>query len=250
MQDFERLIAQAEAKSFSGWDFSWLNGRMSEGEVSWDYRLSVAEAASSVMSMLDMGTGGGEFLASLGPLPQDTCATEAYAPNIPVARRRLKPIGVHVAEFNRDDSLPFESGRFELIINRHEAYSPTEIRRLAKSRARFITQQVGGLNEIAINQALGAPVYEEFAHWNLTCAVHELQAAGWIVTASKEEFPETHFYDIGALVYYLKIIEWQVSGFTVEGFQPELQEIHKRIIQDGCFTAKAHRFYIEAKADM
>lgn len=40
-----------------------------------------------------MGTGGGEFLAGLQPLPPHTCATEGYPPNIPIAQQRLKRLG-------------------------------------------------------------------------------------------------------------------------------------------------------------
>jgi hypothetical protein len=36
-------------------------------------------------SLLDMGTGGGELLASMAPLP-DVWATEGYPPNVPIAR--------------------------------------------------------------------------------------------------------------------------------------------------------------------
>jgi hypothetical protein len=95
--DFDRLVAEAEAQAFSGWDFSYLNGRMEVGQVSWDYRASVMRAIPCATALLDMGTGGGEFLASLTPLPRDTCATEAYPPNVPVTRQRLEPLGVQVA---------------------------------------------------------------------------------------------------------------------------------------------------------
>jgi len=37
-----------------------------------------------------MGTGGGEFLASLAPLPMHTSATEAYPPNVEIARAGWK----------------------------------------------------------------------------------------------------------------------------------------------------------------
>jgi protein-L-isoaspartate O-methyltransferase len=81
-------------------------------------------------SMLDMGTGGGERLASLQPLPKVTYATEAYAPNVPIARKRLEPLGVKVVQIMSDDNLPFANKTFDLIINHHEAYSVKEVYRI------------------------------------------------------------------------------------------------------------------------
>ena len=118
--DFDRLVAEAEAASFSGWDFSWLDGRWIDSSPPWDYRQRVLAALPGVQSLLDMGTGGGEMLASLAPLPPDAWATENYPPNMPIARGRLEPLGVHVATGVADEALPFPDERFDLVINRHE----------------------------------------------------------------------------------------------------------------------------------
>jgi 2-polyprenyl-3-methyl-5-hydroxy-6-metoxy-1,4-benzoquinol methylase len=87
---FGYLINEANQK-FEGWDFSYIEstGRMREFPSSWNYRNKVQIRLPGSSSMLDMGTGGGEFLSSLSPLPANTCATEGYEPNIPVARNRL-----------------------------------------------------------------------------------------------------------------------------------------------------------------
>ena len=101
IREFERLVQEAWEAPFSGWDFSWLNGRYHEDPPSWNYRdVVLRHLARGVRSLLDMGTGGGEFLSGLAPLPEDTCATEAYAPNVPIARARLEPLGVQVAQIS------------------------------------------------------------------------------------------------------------------------------------------------------
>jgi hypothetical protein len=48
--------------------------------------------------MLDMGTGGGEALAGLADRAPRTIATEAWPPNVPVAGRRLLPLGISVIQ--------------------------------------------------------------------------------------------------------------------------------------------------------
>ena len=85
-------------KHFEGWDFSYLEStnRMQEFPLSWNYRHEVKKRMNRCSSLLDMGTGGGEFLSSLAPLPKIVCATEGYEPNIPIARKELEPLGVKV----------------------------------------------------------------------------------------------------------------------------------------------------------
>jgi hypothetical protein len=93
---FEDLIHDAERAPFEGWDFSFVEGRMVEDALPWDYVAEVRRRMACVKSMLDLGTGGGEVLSQLAPLPALTVATEAYAPNALVAARRLSPLGAHV----------------------------------------------------------------------------------------------------------------------------------------------------------
>jgi SAM-dependent methyltransferase len=247
MNDFESLVREANQQSFAGWDFSYLNGRMLQSRVSWDYRQMVIHAAASATSLLDMGTGGGEFLSSLPNLPADTCATEAYAPNVPVAIERLSPLGVKVSQIESDDFLPFTDKRFDVIINRHEAYSPHEVRRILKPGGIFMTQQVGGTNEVRLNQSLDAPVNLEFAHWNLKFAVEQLRDTGFEITSEREEFPETRFLDIGAIVYYLNIVEWQIpGGFQSSNYVEKLRKMDDEIRTAGFLSVPSHRFYLEA----
>ncbi|HHV95300.1 MAG TPA: class I SAM-dependent methyltransferase [Clostridiaceae bacterium] len=132
---FNYLIGEAN-KKFEGWDFSYLEstGRMQEFPLRWNYRNKVKSRMSGISSLLDMGTGGGEFLSSLVPLPEYTCATEGYEPNIPVARKRLEPLGVKVYRVDDDEFLPFNDETFDLVINRHESYSAKEVKRILKNK--------------------------------------------------------------------------------------------------------------------
>ncbi len=50
-------------QNFEGWDFSYIKGRMSSFPLSWNYQnLVTIEMLNDKTSLLDMGTGGGEFL--------------------------------------------------------------------------------------------------------------------------------------------------------------------------------------------
>jgi 2-polyprenyl-3-methyl-5-hydroxy-6-metoxy-1,4-benzoquinol methylase len=112
---FENLVQDALHQPFSGWDFSYLNNRWFEERPAWDYRQKVMDAFPGVTRCLDMGTGGGELLESLMPLPAETYATEVYPPNVPVAKSRLEPLGVEVVPVETKTYLPFDSDFFEMI---------------------------------------------------------------------------------------------------------------------------------------
>ncbi|QTC42655.1 methyltransferase domain-containing protein [Bacillus sp. V3] len=245
---FEHHLHDIE-EHFSGWDFSYIteSGRMDNGMLSWSYGSIVIPYIRKVTSMLDMGTGGGELLTKFQPLPSVTYATEGYAPNLPIAKQRLEPLGVAVKEVKEDNLLPFGDGAFDLIINKHEEYSPAEVRRVLTSDGIFVTQQVGGNDCVRINQALGAPVNEEYLNWNLEYASEELRREGFDVFECKEEEPYQRFYDIGALVYYLKAIPWQVPDFSIERYKDALYSIHETIQSVGFFEVKTHRFVMKAK---
>lgn len=248
-KQFSSLIKQAD-EPFVGWDFSFISetGRMKSEMLSWSYGSVATSLVQSAKSMLDMGTGGGEFLSKLRPFPTSVYATEAYMPNVPIAKERLTPLGVKVVQIDEDETLPFEAGKFDLIINQHESFSSKEVRRIISKEGVFLTQQVGGLDCIEINENLGVSINEEFIDWNLELALKEIQESNFEVVKSAEEFPILRFYDIGALVYYLKAIPWQVPGFEISHFKDELYTIHKTIEQQGYFDAKQHRFIILAQA--
>lgn len=242
---FEELVRQAQEQAFTGWDFSYLKGRRREERPSWDYETQVKQRLAQAQALLDMGTGGGEFLASLQPLPPRTAATEGYAPNVPVARERLAPLGVQVEAFEVDEQLPFTSESFDLIINRHDSFAPAEVYRLLQPGGAFLTQQVGGRNEARLNAYLGA-AEPEYLDWCLGSAVEGLVQAGFQIVERKEEFPEVAFHDIGALVYYLSAVPWQIPDFSVDRYRPHLLQLHEQMEEAGPLVVHGHRFYIEA----
>lgn len=66
----------------------------------------------------------------------------------------------------------------------------------------------------------------EFENWNLTTALEELKENQFEVLYSNEEFLIQRFYDVGALVYYLKAIPWQIPDFSIGKYEKNLYDIH------------------------
>jgi SAM-dependent methyltransferase len=256
--DFDALVAEAESRSMEGWDFSFFKGRDEVEPEPWDYRYRVEHLAGEARAMADLGTGGGEFVASLGIRAPLTIATEGWLPNVPVADQRLRPLGVHVVAvegapdnaqqrfLDLEGRLPFRDSSFDLVIDRHEAFRATEVARVLRPGGTFLTQQVGSLNEIELNEALGgdvapclSPTLDEY--------VGQLERAGLLVTDAREAFPEKRYLDVGVLIFFLRAVPWQYEGFDVGAHREALLEIHKRIAEDGAFVAHMHRFLLEAR---
>lgn len=241
------ILLKEDEQIFKGWDFSYLNqsSRMVEFPLTWNYTIEVLKKLTNSQSLLDMGTGGGEFLSTL-PIPKNTCATEAYPPNVEIAKDRLEPLGIHVYAIDEDECLPFDNEVFDLIINRHEAFSSKELKRILVPSGYFITQQVGGCNDQEFNRLFETEA-SIYTSWNLDKAVNQLQDENFTILTKKEDFTKTRFYDIGAIIYYLKAIPWQIPDFSVSKYKNQLIKIHNMIQEIGYLDITCHRFLIIAK---
>lgn len=243
-------LVQEEKQPLSGSNFDYLerSGRMVEFPLKWHLPTIIKDYFEDAHAVLDMGTGGGEFLSSLAPLPAKTIATEGYEPNILMAKNCLEPLGVSVLHTNNDQNLPLESNQFDIVLNRHESFDAQEVVRLLKDDGVFITQQVGGLNDCELNLWLNAEPCQ-FSNWSLRTAVNECREAGLHIEVAKDDTSFTRFYDIGAIVYYLKVLNWQVPNFSVEKYYDRLEIIHRLIHEKGYVDITRHRFLIVAKKE-
>lgn len=244
---FDRLVQEALDGPVEGWDFSWIRDRWHEDKPPWDYRAIVESYLPEATALLDMGTGGGEFLSSLKPLPDFTAATEGWLPNVPVATQRLAALGITVKHYKDDHHLPFEDETFDLVINRHESFAAAEIHRIMQDGGIFITQQVADNDNIELNVALDAPLSKE--ENALLSAVREFSQAGFVILRAEEASLLTEFYDIGAVVYYLKIITWQIPDFDVNTYRDHLLKLHEHIEREGKFVCHNRRFLLVARKE-
>jgi SAM-dependent methyltransferase len=242
---YDELVAEALATPHQGWDFAPLRGRVVEEPLPWSYEHLLRERLPGAASLLDLGTGGGELLSGLAPLPPRTAATEGYPPNLPFARRRLEPMGIKVVAVGEDDALPFPDGSFAVVASRHESYDPHEIRRVLAGDGLFVTQQVGGRNLEELNRTLGAPPPTDH-DWDLARATTALAEAGLAVTWSEETRVRTTFHDVGALVLFLRIVSWQVPDFDVDRYAERLHVLHEEMTRGRPLVAHAHRFVLLA----
>jgi SAM-dependent methyltransferase len=246
MESYEELVAAALDAPFRGWDFGWLAGRSHQSEPSWSYDTRARGLIAGARSVLDLDTGGGELLASLAPLPAHSVATETWEPNIPLAGDRLRPLGVEV-RVPDGEVLPAEDGEFDLVLNHHGGVPAPEIARVLRPGGIYLEQGVGVHNLTDLNQALGAPRgnYPETAA--LAAMSTALRAAGFEIVDGQEEVLEHAMYDIGALVYFLEVVSWQVPDFDVGRYDAALRELDAAIRSEGRVVFHDHRFLVEAR---
>ena len=144
----KRWKSEEEIAHIHGWDFSHIEGRyMEEDDLPWDYRKEILRYVKPEMRILDIDTGGGEFLLSLNHPHTHIAATENYPPNVDLCRETLLPLGIDFRAADGKGVLPFADASFDMVINRHGDFNPSEIYRVLKPGGLFITQQVGAEND-------------------------------------------------------------------------------------------------------
>lgn len=251
----EQLIVawQAEERPQpQGWDFSNLKSRMTESTEPWHLEGEYRTALRRASRVLDMGTGGGEYLMSFaGLLPADTVATEGWPPNVAAARDCLATHGIEVVEYGAPDedvnavSMPFDDRRFDLVLNRHESYSPREVFRVLEHGGVFLTQQVGGDECGELAEWFGS--HYEFPQVNFTTFRDQLQEEGFRVLNGEEHIGAYTFHDVGALIAYLQLVPWETpDDFTVADYADQLLRLHEAT-GGGSLALTRKRFWIKAQ---
>ena len=231
-----------------GWDFSHLRGRYEEEDaLPWDYAAEIRSVLRDEMKLLDYDTGGGEFLLSLGHPCENTAATEDYPPNVALCKERLLPLGIDLRECGDASRIPFDDASFDIIVNRHGDFDPLELRRLLRPGGLFLTQQVGSDNDRELVEAVLPGVEKPFPHNNLTERQKAFEDAGFEILKAEEAFGPIEFYDVGALVWFAHIIEWEFPGFSVDRCFERLLALQETLERSGRISGTVHRFFIAAR---
>ena len=144
------------------------------------------------MKLLDIDTGGGEFLLSLNHPYANTGASEAYPPNAALCEQTLLPLGIDFRPGDGKDRLPFP-----------EQYLKT--------------------------------------------AAAKFEDAGFSILERQECFRPIRFFDVGALVWFARIIEWEFPGFSVERCTENLLHAQQLLEQNGFIEGRIHRFLLTAR---
>lgn len=248
---YQHWLEEESIAHIKGWDFSHIAGKYTEeDDLPWDYRKMILRHLAPESRLLDIDTGGGEFLLSLGHPHHLLSATEAFPPNVQLCKDTLLPLGVDFREASGAGALPFADASFDMVINRHGDFNPAEIHRVLNPGGVFITQQVGAENDRAlVEMLLPEPPPPPFPEQYLSIAQEKFRQSGFTILDAQEAFRPIRFYDVGALVWFAHIIEWEFPGFTVGGSLEKLYSLQKLLDKGGVIEGKIHRFMLAAKKE-
>lgn len=189
----ENWLKEEAAAHIKGWDFSHIQGRYEEkDDLPWDYEATVRQVLKPDDYMLDIDTGGGEFLLSLHHPCDRTSATEGYPPNVQLCSKTLLPLGIDFKEADAGISLPFPGQRLSLYVR-------------------------------------------------------SFLESGFTILDSREAFGTVRFRDIGALVWFARVIEWEFPDFSVQNNQERLFRAWEQLEKDGIIEGRTHRFLMTAQ---
>ncbi len=239
--------AEEEKAHIKGWDFSCIENRTYEGELPWKFEDIINKYRNSAGRLLDIDTGGGEFLLSIGHPYYLTSATEGYPPNAALCREKFRKLGIDFHEINSYNEMPFPDNYFDIIMNRHGSYDPDELYRVLKQGGVFVTQQVGEDNDRELVELLLPDAPKPYPGHDLANCTKALENTGFKILESSEAYRPLEFYDTGALVWFARIIEWEFTGFSVDKCFERLLEAERIIRETGKISGMIHRFYIVAR---
>ena len=197
---------------------------------------------------MDLDTGGGErFLKLHEHWPPKVVATEHYPPNFKLATERLSPLGAEVMDIELSDfgPMPFGDTEFDLVLNRHAAFNPTEVARVLTVGGTFLTQQVHGLSAVDLLTAFDArPQWPDATPEKY---LPRLKDTGLEIINHQDWSGKLTFTDVGAIVYYLKAVPWLVPGFTVESHLEYLVKLQNQLESGEALAFEARKYLIEAQ---
>lgn len=245
---YHTWLKEEKIAHIKGWDFSHINDRYKEEDkLPWDYLSIIKQYLKDDMHILDLDTGGGEFLLGLNHPYELISATENYPPNIAYCKEKLLPLGIDFKDADAKGGLPFDDNTFDIVLNRHGDFNPDEIKRVLKPGGYFITQQVGALNDHDLVMLLLGDLPLPFPRQYLAIIESDFIKAGFTIIKSDEAFNPIIFYDVGALVWFAHIIEWEFPNFSVDKHLKQLYNLQAIIEKEGYIKGTTHRFMLVAQ---
>ena len=238
---------EEELAHMRGWDFSHIDGRCRDLPLPWDYDAIVKSLLRPDMRLLDVDTGGGEKLLSFGHPYALTAATEGWPPNVRLCRDTLAPLGVDFRECSDVSALPFDDASFDIVTDSHGCMDAAEFFRVLAPGGVFVTEQVGSDNDRELVELLLPGAEKPFPDENPAVQLPLFEKAGFELLRTEEAFRPMEFYDVGAIVWFARVVEWEFPGFSVDNCLPGLMRAQRLIEAEGKVSTLAHRYLIVAK---
>lgn len=173
------------------------------------------------------------------------------APNIEPATQLLHPLGAVLVATGNEPPLPFADNAFEFVTSRHPSFVWwDEFARVLKPGGAYFAQHVGIIYLRTLREYFLGPQPKDRrirGQLNYDTVGEEVAAAGLELVDLRHEEIKEEFFDIGAVVYFLRKLSWVVPDFSVAKYRDRLRELHEQIRAEGSFITHSSRLLIEAR---
>jgi SAM-dependent methyltransferase len=150
-QELDELLGDLVPRR--GWDFSSMS--VLRQPVPWDYQSVVLNFLRPTDDVLDIGTGGGEKLASFAASFRRGLGIDIDPDMIRLARQNSAAGNLEFRVCS--ERLETIAGTFDAVINRHAPFDIAAVAAHLRPGGYFVTQQVGERNMACVQAALGEP---------------------------------------------------------------------------------------------
>ena len=86
-----------------------------------------------------------------------------------------------------------------------------------------------------------------FPEQYLEVTVQKFQDAGFAILRGEEYFGPIRFFDVGALVWFAWIIQWEFPDFSVDTHLENLLNAQRILEENGSVDGSIHRFLLVAQ---
>jgi SAM-dependent methyltransferase len=165
------------------------------------------------------------------------------------ATELLHPLGAVVVADPEDPPLPFADGAFDLVTSRHPATVHwSEIARVLARGGRYFAQHVGSGTNVEISEYFLGPREPALGRHHEVEADHA-RTAGLEIFQCRNERLRLEFFDVGAVVFFLRKVIWTIPDFTVDRdrYRDRLKDLHHQIERDGPFHSTMSRTLFEVR---
>jgi hypothetical protein len=110
----------------------------------------------------------------------------------------------------------------------------------------LLVQEVGAGSNRALYEFLMGPQANRDAEYvdDLRATV---TAAGLEVVMLRDALTRVEFFDLAAVVHFLRKVLWTVPDFTVDEYRDRLRALHEHIAEHGSFVCHSRRTLVEAR---
>ena len=86
-----------------------------------------------------------------------------------------------------------------------------------------------------------------FPRQYLKLFTREFSENNFSILDSRETFGTIRFWDVGALIWFARVIEWEFPDFSVKNNLEQLRKLQDLLEQEGIIEAQTHRFLFIAR---